>query len=534
MTRKMGSNPADGSTRRARHAACVLVAFLVMGQALAQEERGCSSGSHAVCRQTRAGLTAMAFGPFPDATTITGGCPARSSRQARGPTTSPSLRGLRAPSSRSRWNHLGPPAMGAGLRQRETSLPTAEASGSATICPGLATRLMGSGGASCEWTPAEGLDDPHSCAPIARPSSTTTYHLVVACSLGCESTNDAAVTVNVAPDPQRVLTVDRCLPPDTPGLLASVSGDGGSYSWEVSGGTITSGQSTPAVTFTSGPAGTPMKVAVEIIGRQLHRLHRRTNAGRLRRRALRRRLLWRHLHDRPTRNHGRLRRRQITAADSAVRRDQMAVVPPQSEARRGWYRPPPCMPPGPFLDVACPGPFTDWVEQLAAEEITRGCGEDRLLPGAVPLRRDADGRLSPEGRARARRTFLPLAPASSSTSRAPVHSRRLDRGISRAKRITGGCRRCLANYCPDFPASRAGKWRSSSSRRSISTDEVFKSRAPVAIKEITCESLGLALGLAAFDPGGRGHLHRHEHQRFGSRLAAPGDPRRQRHAPATT
>ena len=47
--------------------------------------------------------------------------------------------------------------------------------------------------------------------------------------------------------------------------------------------------------------------------------------------------------------------------------------------------PPPCM--GFFVDVDCPGPFTDWVEQLAAEGITGGCGVGLYCPNAA-VRRD--------------------------------------------------------------------------------------------------------------------------------------------------
>jgi hypothetical protein len=50
------------------------------------------------------------------------------------------------------------------------------------------------------------------------------------------------------------------------------------------------------------------------------------------------------------------------------------------------YVPPPCN--GDFADVACPGnPFADWIEQLAAEGITGGCGGGNYCP-AQAVRRD--------------------------------------------------------------------------------------------------------------------------------------------------
>ena len=72
--------------------------------------------------------------------------------------------------------------------------------------------------------------------------------------------------------------------------------------------------------------------------------------------------------------------------NGAVRRDQMAAF--LLKARHGAsHHPPTCVPPGTFLDVACPGLFTDWIEELSAEAITGGCGEDVYCP-SDPVRRD--------------------------------------------------------------------------------------------------------------------------------------------------
>ncbi len=61
-----------------------------------------------------------------------------------------------------------------------------------------------------------------------------------------------------------------------------------------------------------------------------------------------------------------------------VRRDQMAVF--LLKARHGSsYAPPPCA--GTFADVQCPSQFADWIEQLAAEQITGGCGGGNYCPG---------------------------------------------------------------------------------------------------------------------------------------------------------
>ena len=55
----------------------------------------------------------------------------------------------------------------------------------------------------------------------------------------------------------------HCIPPATPGHIASVSGNPtDAYRWTVFGGTITSGQGTQSITFVSGEAGTRLTVEV--------------------------------------------------------------------------------------------------------------------------------------------------------------------------------------------------------------------------------------------------------------------------------
>jgi|RhiMetdeSRZDD1v2_1073273.scaffolds.fasta_scaffold06186_7 IPT/TIG domain-containing protein/S-layer family protein len=62
-----------------------------------------------------------------------------------------------------------------------------------------------------------------------------------------------------------------------------------------------------------------------------------------------------------------------------VRRDQMAVFLLKAEHGSN-YAPPACV--GTFPDVPCPSQFADWIEQLAAEQITGGCGNGNYCPGA--------------------------------------------------------------------------------------------------------------------------------------------------------
>ena len=63
--------------------------------------------------------------------------------------------------------------------------------------------------------------------------------------------------------------------------------------------------------------------------------------------------------------------------DNPVTRAQMAVFLLKSE-HGPLFEPAACT--GVFPDVACPGPFTDWIETLAAEGITGGCGGGNYCP----------------------------------------------------------------------------------------------------------------------------------------------------------
>jgi IPT/TIG domain/S-layer homology domain len=60
-----------------------------------------------------------------------------------------------------------------------------------------------------------------------------------------------------------------------------------------------------------------------------------------------------------------------------VRRDQMAVFLLKAE-HGSTYLPPPCA--SMFPDVPCPSTFANWIEQLAAEMITGGCGSGNYCP----------------------------------------------------------------------------------------------------------------------------------------------------------
>ncbi|HKD19995.1 MAG TPA: S-layer homology domain-containing protein [Thermoanaerobaculia bacterium] len=66
-----------------------------------------------------------------------------------------------------------------------------------------------------------------------------------------------------------------------------------------------------------------------------------------------------------------------------VLRQQMAVFLLKTE-HGSSYTPPACT--GMFADVPCPSPFADWIEQLANENITGGCGGGNYCPTSSTTR----------------------------------------------------------------------------------------------------------------------------------------------------
>jgi hypothetical protein len=251
--------------------------------------------------------------------------------------------------------------------------PVAVASGSATICPRTATRLSGTGGVACTWSPVTGLTDPYYCSPIAAPSTTTTYSLVVTDAAGCSSTNEASATITVSPGPSPpVMTLTKCIPAGAPGLLASVPGAAGdAYAWTVTGGAITSGQGTTEITFSSGAAGTLMTVQVL-----------ETNPAGCSANAIETAQVD---FDDVSENDPfyssvcTIGRDGITAGcgggdycrDAAALRKQMAVFVLKSKEGSA-YVPAPAT--GIFADVPASDPFAPWIEDLYRRGVVAGCG----------------------------------------------------------------------------------------------------------------------------------------------------------------
>ncbi len=136
----------------------------------------------------------------------------------------------------------------------------------------------------------------------------------------------------------------------------------------------------------------------------------------------------------------------LYGVDQPTLRQQMAVF--LLKARHGLcYVPPPCS--GVFGDVPCPSTFADWIEALAAEDITGGCGNGNFCP-ANPVRRD---QMAPFLlKAEHGPSYVPPACAGAFTDVAcpSLFADWIEQ--LNAEQITGGCGG--GNYCPLNNATR--------------------------------------------------------------------------------
>jgi hypothetical protein len=147
-------------------------------------------------------------------------------------------------------------------------------------------------------------------------------------------------------------------------------------------------------------------------------------------------------------------RRGITAGcgggsycrNASVTRAQMAVFLLKAKYGSG-YIPPSCA--GIFPDVACPSPFADWIEQLAAEGITGGCGGGNYCPASPVTRAQMAVFLL---KAAYGPSYIP-SPCQGVFSDVACPSPFADWiEMLAAYRVTAGCG--SGNFCPDTPVTR--------------------------------------------------------------------------------
>ncbi len=194
------------------------------------------------------------------------------------------------------------------------------------------------------------------------------------------SNNSAGFSTTVDPGvPMPTLTAPENLPVDATGATASVPEHPGStYAWMLSQGTITAGQGTSQITFDAGPPGVTMSLEVSESDP--------TCTSPIARQAVQVDFL-----DVPPSNlfHDAvdsIARNGVTAGcgagdycpDAPVTRAQMAVFLLKSSF--GAAHVPPPATGTVFLDVPASDPYAAWIEELAALEVTGGCGNGNYCP----------------------------------------------------------------------------------------------------------------------------------------------------------
>lgn len=98
-----------------------------------------------------------------------------------------------------------------------------------SFCAGLNSTLSASGGTTYSWSPAAGLSSTTIANPVASPTVTTTYTVIVKDANGCSNSDQVSVTIKTAPaiTANAGSDVSFC-----PGSSSTLTASGGtSYSW---------------------------------------------------------------------------------------------------------------------------------------------------------------------------------------------------------------------------------------------------------------------------------------------------------------
>ncbi|HEX9459664.1 MAG TPA: hypothetical protein VGA84_10995, partial [Thermoanaerobaculia bacterium] len=130
--------------------------------------------------------------------------------------------------------------------------PAVTISGPASVCAGGSTMLdAGAGFASYSWSTGATTQ-----TITVSPAATTPYNVTVTNGSGCPAAASKTVTVTSGAANTTVNTPSS-VPSGSTGNVASVASGppGSTYNWTITGGTITSGNGTPSITWTAASSG---------------------------------------------------------------------------------------------------------------------------------------------------------------------------------------------------------------------------------------------------------------------------------------
>jgi len=112
------------------------------------------------------------------------------------------------------------------------ALPVVNVVNDTAICVGDAAQLGANGGVNYLWSPPADLNNPNIANPLASPSVSTIYNVLVTDGNGCQNVNSVSVTVNYPADPQAGTDASIC-----PGGSTQLSASNGvSYNWSPASG----------------------------------------------------------------------------------------------------------------------------------------------------------------------------------------------------------------------------------------------------------------------------------------------------------
>jgi gliding motility-associated-like protein len=106
-------------------------------------------------------------------------------------------------------------------------IPIISQSNDTTICPNKSVNIFATGGTSYLWSPANSLDDAASSSPLAFPTVTTTYKVVIKDAYSC--TYNDSVKVSVSVPPAFSVTPDGAICVGSSKQLVASGGD--TYEW---------------------------------------------------------------------------------------------------------------------------------------------------------------------------------------------------------------------------------------------------------------------------------------------------------------